>query len=508
MPNAPDADKALAHEWETAKHASECESKFLRESTRYPLTAFGDINTYAIFAETFTAALRSEGRAGLIVPTGIATDDSTKTFFDYLVTKRRLVTLYDFENKSGIFPAVHRTTKFVLLTVGNDTPKPRFAFFATEIDHLADHNRVFTLSAEEIAHLNPNTRTCPVFRSSADAELSKKIFANAPILVDERAGDAGNPWGIRFVRMFDMSNDSDLFHTAGQLIEVGSQRVGANWVMKNGEVMVPLYEAKMFDLFDHRAASYESRGQERGYRVLPETSAKDHENVRFLVEPFYWVAKTEVDGRLDNISTRNWLLGFKDVSTPITKRSFVATLLPRAGVGNSMPLLIPSPNISAGSLALLVSNLSALPFDYVARQKIGRLHFNFFIVKQLPVLPPETYREPGRALILPRVLELTYTAYEVKPFAEDLGYSGSPFQWDADRRALLRAELDAYYAYLYGLTRDELRYILDPADVMGEDYPSETFRVLKNNEMKKFGEYRTRRLVLEAWDRMEAADLK
>jgi hypothetical protein len=92
-------------------------------------------------------------------------------------------------------------------------------------------------------------------------------------------------------------------------------------------------------------------------------------------------------------------------------------------------------------------------------------------------------------------------------FARDLAYDGPPFAWDEDRRALLRAELDAWYAYAYGLTRDELRYILDPADVMGSDYPSETFRVLKNNEMKRYGEYRTRRLVLDAWDRMERGEL-
>jgi hypothetical protein len=89
----------------------------------------------------------------------------------------------------------------------------------------------------------------------------------------------------------------------------------------------------------------------------------------------------------------------------------------------------------------------------------------------------------------------------MRPFALDLGHDGPPFRWDPDRRALLKAELDAYFAYLYGLSRDELRYILDPKDVMGADYPSETFRVLKDNEIKAYGEYRTRRLVLEAWDR-------
>src|SRR5262249_58463813 len=98
----------------------------------------------------------------------------------------------------------------------------------------------------------------------------------------------------------------------------------------------------------------------------------------------------------------------------------------------------------------------------------------------------------------------TTTAWDLKPSADDLGYDGPPFRWDEDRRAILRAELDAYYASLYGLTRDELRYILDPSDVYGPDFPGETFRVLKNNEIKLHGEYRTRRLVLEAWDRLEA----
>jgi hypothetical protein len=155
-------------------------------------------------------------------------------------------------------------------------------------------------------------------------------------------------------------------------------------------------------------------------------------------------------------------------------------------------------------IACFIGNISALVLDFVARQKIGGSNFNFYIPKQLPVLPPDRYSDTDLAFIVPRVLELTYTAHDLKPWAEDLAYDGPPFPWNSERRAQLRAELDAYYACLYGLTRDELRYILDPADVMGEDYPSETFRVLKNNEMREFGEYRTQRLVLAAWDRLQA----
>jgi hypothetical protein len=154
----------------------------------------------------------------------------------------------------------------------------------------------------------------------------------------------------------------------------------------------------------------------------------------------------------------------------------------------------------------LLGNLDCITLDYVARQKVGGTHLTYGYLKQLPVFTPNHYTEADLAFIVPRVLELTYTAHDLKPWAEDLGHNGPPFEWNPNRRALLRAELDAYYARLYSLTRDELRYILDPADVMGDDYPSETFRVLKNSEIRAFGEYRTQRLVLEAWDRLAAAE--
>lgn len=135
-------------------------------------------------------------------------------------------------------------------------------------------------------------------------------------------------------------------------------------------------------------------------------------------------------------------------------------------------------------------------------------HLTYGYLNQFPILPPSAYSEDDLAFIVPRVLELSYTSHSMAPFARDLGYEGAPFAWDEDRRAQLRAELDAWYALAYGLTRDELRYVLDPADVMGPDYPSETFRVLKSNEERKFGEYRTRRLVLAAYDTLTAQGLR
>jgi hypothetical protein len=139
---------------------------------------------------------------------------------------------------------------------------------------------------------------------------------------------------------------------------------------------------------------------------------------------------------------------------------------------------------------------------------MGGTTLNFFYLYQFPILPPSAYTEADLAFIVPRVLELTYTSHSMAPFARDLGYDGAPFAWDEDRRAHLRAELDAWYALAYGLTRDELRYVLDPKDVMGADYPSETFRVLQKNEIAKFGEYRTQRLVLAAYDALVTGGMR
>ena len=156
----------------------------------------------------------------------------------------------------------------------------------------------------------------------------------------------------------------------------------------------------------------------------------------------------------------------------------------------------------------LLADQNSLVHDFIARQKVGGTHLKYHVKKQITNLPPSAYTEADLAYIVPRVLELTYTSHDLAPWAADLGHTGAPFGFDPTRRAMLRAELDAYYARLYGLTRDELRYILDPSDTHGADYPSETFRGLKNNDIKAHGDYRTRRLVLAAYDELVARGMR
>jgi hypothetical protein len=231
-------------------------------------------------------------------------------------------------------------------------------------------------------------------------------------------------------------------------------------------------------------------------------------NPSYEAFPHYWVSESEIEERLNRqMWNKNWLIGLRKITNATNERTIISTLLPLGAVGNSEHILFPSTTISVGKIALFVGAASSLVLDYVARQKIGGTNLNFFYVEQLPFPSPRDISEAQTAFAASRVLELTYTSHSMKSFASGLGYNGSPFRWDEERRAQLRAELDAWYARAYGLTRDELRYILDPADLKGPDYPSETFRVLKKNEIARFGEYRTARLVLQAWDRLERGEL-
>jgi hypothetical protein len=200
-----------------------------------------------------------------------------------------------------------------------------------------------------------------------------------------------------------------------------------------------------------------------------------------------------------------WLMGWRDICRSTDERTVIATVFPKVGAGDKILLIHPRPIISEG--IFMITLLSSLAFDYVCRQKYGGTSLKYYYLKQLPVPPPTAFTAADIAFITPRVLELTYTSHSMRLWAEDLGHFGPPFAWEEERRALLRAELDAFIARKYDLARDELRYLLDPTDANGADYPSETFRVLKTREQARWGEYRTRRLVLAAWDQLAARTL-
>ena len=474
------------------KRAFESGNEFARESGRFDLTAHGKVNTYSLFAELFTSLARQ--RAGVIVPTGIATDATTAPFFAHLVDKQRLARLVDFENSGPLFPSVHRSFKFALLTLGRDEPIARFAFFLTNPAQLAEPERNFTLSPAEIAAINPNTKTAPVFRSRADAELTAKIYRHAPVLIDEANGAAGNPWGVEFRQgLFNMTSDSGLFRTAAQLASEGFTREGTNW-LRDRERFKPLYEAKMIHQFDHRWAGYSDDGE-----FSSELSSSEKHSPSSEPLSRYWVNEINIEERLNEKKWKyDWQLCWRDICRATDERTVIFSIIPRYGTGNTIPIFLSKSPVA--KIAAVFANLNSIFLDYAARQSIGGTHLTYFYLKQLPILHPDFYDQARLNYLIPKILELTFTSGSLAGFARDLGYDGHPFEWNEARREILRAEIDAFYAIAYQLTRDELRYVLDPTEVKGSDYPSETFRVIKEKQIRNLGEYRTKRLVLEAWD--------
>ena len=471
----------------------------VRSGDDYPLLGRGDINLYALFVERAMTLAKSDGVVGLLTPSGIASDKTAAPFFRSVSTQGRLRALYDFENRKVFFPHVHASFKFSVFVASrtpSDTPA-RCAFFLQDVAELA--GRRFELAAADFARVNPNTGTAPVFRSRRDAAITTEIYRRVPVLANRSTSSPTTTWPLKYRRMFDMTNSSSLFRTRRALEEqAGAWPVGGNVFDSPSGRWLPLYEGKMVQAFDHRAADVTVNLANPHRPAQPRSaSAEQHADPSYSPTPQYWVPASECDWP----QTTSWLLGFKEITAPTNARTFIAALLPAVGFGNKVPILQPaSPTVPKSRQEwLLAANFNATIFDFATRQKVQGQTLNLFIVEQLPVVPPIWYAnvrfgdKTAAEVIRDAVLELTYTANDMAPFAEDMGYLDAngavkpPFPWDADRRLRLRAKLDAVFFLLYDVTnRHDVRYIYS------------TFPIVERHEQAAWGRYRSRDLCL-AW---------
>ena len=509
----------LYEEFIAAGNAISSQSSFVKNSKRFPLTAVGKLELSSLFAELCLTF--SKEAWGLVLPTGIAVNDSNKAFFSKLIDENRLVSLYDFENKEALFD-IHRMFKFCLITAGKAQTEPRTVsggFYLTRIDHLLDPRRIYTLRTDDFARLNPNTKTCPVFRTSRDAKLTAKIYRNSTILYNEITGE--NPWNVKFGSMFNMSTDSYLFRTYAQLTAQGATLNGNTFTTVDGEIYVPLYEGKMIWHYNHHYGTWPTEGERPNSINMPSLDELSNPNSHIM--PWYWVplsavkdrlVKKDKDGNVVWEWKHKWILGFRDVTNATNERTFICSPIPDScGVGHSATLLFAERRTMP--VASLCAMMSSLVFDYTTKQKIGGSHASISFVKQFPVLTPDQIPSTMQWQIVKRVAELCYFNHDMDGWASELWEEMSeeqrselpqlgaqqPWVYNPERRAVLQAELDAIFAHLYGLDTEDLRYILDPEDICGKGCINETFRVLKDNELRQYGEYRTKRLVLEAWNK-------
>lgn len=499
-----DDDDSLSLAFAKTSTRAEAALRTARKGGAYPLLGSGDINLYALFVERAMTLVREDGIIGLVVPSGIAADKTAAVFFRGVSTTGRLKALFDFENRRTryalppFFPDVDSRFKFSIFVAGRQDgqfPAARCAFFVQDMSELDDPERCFDLSAEDFVRVNPNTGTAPVFRTRMDADLTTAVYGRLPVLVDRSGDEPVKSWSVWYLRMFDMTNDSDLFRTRSELQEQeGAWPVGGNVFDSPQGRWLPLYEGKMVQAYDHRAASVVVNPENlfRPGQPLPATD-EQHQDPDWVPEPQYWVPEvrcTETEG-LD------WVLGLKEITAPTNARTVIASIQPAHAFGNKLPLLLPDENERVEHL--LLANLNAIPFDFIARQKVQGQTLNLFILEQLPVIPPVRFAEikfgPKTAALVVRetVLELTYTSHDMAPFARDLGHVDdagkvkAPFTWDAERRLALRAKLDAVFFHLYGITdRQDARHVYG------------TFPIVEREESEAYGSYRSRDLCL-AW---------
>ncbi len=496
------ADPELFAAYTEAKRLASLMIDYARTSGQYPLTGQGDINTYVLFAELARSIVAQHGRVGLLLPSGISTDNTTKEFFGAITGSKQLISIYDFENKEPIFPDVHRSFKFCTFVFGGEQAEQitaDFVFFAHRMEDLNERQRHIALSAKDLALLNPNSHTCPIFRSRRDAELTKALYRRVPILIDDSREEGGNPWGIKYVTMFHQTNDAELFSYPEGLEKLGLRHQGNRWLGK-GRTFLPLYEAKMIRSYDHRAASVViAEGNWVRQGQTEKTSLVQHQNPEFVAQPRWWVEDKQVDRILN--TKQSYCIAYKDVTSSTNERTVIAAFIPRVGIVNSAPLMLTDKDLSPRRICCLLSNLNALGLDYVARQKVGGLHLNYFIVNQLPVFPPDHYalrcpwdrRQTLEKWISERVLKLTCTANDMVPLAEAAGFTPTIHKWVPTERAELVAELDAAYFLLYGLTRDEVEFVLSTFSRFKAERPSNLVGISAPS------------LLLKAYDRLSAS---
>ena len=533
----PETDPDLFEEYQHAQQDADAMSRFVRFSGRFALTATGDIDLYPMFAELCLSF--SKETWGLVLPTGIALNEPNKDFFAKLIDENRLISLYDFENREGLFD-IHRMFKFCLLTAGKAQEKSRLVrggFYLTRIDQLMDTERTYTLQTSDFTLMNPNTKTCTVFRTAYDARLTRKIYKNGVVLINEKLNF--NPWNVRISNMMHMSHDSANFRTYNQLKEAGAV---LKWNVFDlyGEKFIPVYEGKMIWLYNHHYASWPT--SDFRPNSIPNVDLQELENVNSHIVPWYWTSIQDVENKLIKMNSSNeiiwkwehsWLFCYRKISNATNERTFVCSTIPLPnGAGDSLIYIMTDEILHS---ALLQGMLSCLVFDFVSRQKMGGSNMSNFIIKQLPVLTPSQIPDAIKPDIIERVAELCYFNHDLDGWMYELWNDGemtddirtallirlaecnnlnfdgdqlampnlsqmSPYIYNEERRAVAQAELDAIFAHLYGLTTEELRYILDPEDVCGKGCINETFRVLRDNEIRQYGEYRTKRIVLEAWN--------
>lgn len=483
---------------------------FVQHSGHFSYSSVGRINMYPLFVENAAYLSSLNGRSGIVVPSAISMDAYNAPLFSWLIEGKRLVSLFDFDNTHGLFPEVDSRFRFCLLTTtgaGGNLHNFRFCFYAHEPSELRLQERVVSLSFDQIFSFSPNTLAPPMFQNAKDAALARLAYELCGVLSNHR--NKYNSWQMSIQRMLSLSDPGDLFRRATELTYEDFEMSVSQWTR--------LHSGKAIHQYDHRFATFD--GKEWLTIQVPQKRQSD-----LVIRTEYYVRSEEVSKRLLGKTPNKWLLVYRDVTNATNERTAIAAAIPYCGCDTTCRNLFSSfdPRLLSSFLACM----NSFAFDYFTRQKVIGMHLGAGVFEQLPVPPPQMYdntypwNDKDQMLqhwLRQRVLELTYTAWDLEPFAQDCGYNGPPFRWDEERRFLLRYELDAAFFHLYlpaepngewkkveGWTEEDLALLKasfrTPRDAVS--YIMDTFPIVKRKDEAAHGSYRTKDTIHEIYDEM------
>jgi hypothetical protein len=471
-------DPMLFGRWQDASREREAESELIRHSRRFPLSAIDKFNTYAIFTELGLQSTNPKGSCGLIVKAGFVSDKTCAPLFVESMRSQRLKAIWEFENRNKLFPEVDSRERFVLASFHQGCSTTAFSFDNLSVEEALIPGRSLQMSFEDVALLSPNTGNCPIFRSPEELAIARKCYLRFPALV--RKKPLSNPWNVSIDRYINVSDFSAEVRLLPEVTNGEPHGFSIDWEC------VPLFEAKLFHQYDHRFAGYAGPSENSSAVDLNDKSPSIRANC------LYFLPTATALRRNPSLTSVAGLLAARDIARRTDERGVIAAIIPPHITDYTIRVVQTEGGATAQVILLTV--LNSFAFDYLARQRIGGTHLSNYILEQTPCPTPADLNSAVRAFIVPRALELTYTASDLHPFAVATGYNGPPFRWDEDRRFLLRCELDAIYFRLYGLSGEDAAHILD------------TFPITRRKEEQQFGEYRTKRVILEIYDAMAEAE--
>lgn len=458
---------------------------YLTHAGTLPLTGAGRKNLYALVCERAMHITNPRSRIGLVLPTGIVTDMPCEALCRHIIMGGHLVSLFDFENRGRFFVDVHDQYRITLLTLTANPSKspPVFGFNLDDPSDTLDAANLLTLEPKVIDAMSPTRFSVPLFESQQDARMASRVYSTGVTLA-----------GVEQHPEVDLRSGLLLnFDQRAAAIKVDADDPN---VTKESDAWLPVYEGEYFHRYDHRFATYRT-----GRVGATEDAVKRDANARIVTATY--VRYTDAARRWGELSCEpSWCVGLRRQSNVMNESTSIATILPVAVAEGSVSCFFGA-SLTGDVAMLLCSNLNTYVFDYVVRMRLSGRNFSKSVYEQIPFVGGLLHlllRQPLRlnaldalAIISPRVLELTYTSWDLEPFARNCGNSGPPFRWDPTRRFLLRCEVDAIYFHLYRLDREDVDYIM------------ETFPILKRRDEEQHGEYRTKRVILQIYDAMAEA---